>query len=816
MLPSVVFPQSVGRDEVERLTAKLAHPIWISLLVGLAYYVGAIIGFALTLPTHSVSTLWPPNAILLASLLLVPSRQWWLVLLGAFPAHLAVQLQSGVPLLMILCWFISNSSEALIGAFSLRRFVKGPIDFASLKSVVLYVGCAVILGPFLSSFLDAAFVVLVGWKNSGYWQVWLTRLPSNVLAALAIPPFILLCAYKGPVWLRSASWRSYVEVCLLIGGLLAVSFLVFSWQTAGSETTPALLYLPLPILLWAAMRFGSGGASTSLLIVVFGSIYAAANGRGPFVNDSPAENVLSLQMFLMAISFPVMFLAGLIEEQRDKAKALSESEARFRAMADNAPVLIWMSGTNKLCTFFNKGWLDFTGRTLEQELGNGWAEGAHRDDLDFWLTVHGRSFDARQEFAMEYRLRRHDGEYRWVLDNGAPRFEPDGTFLGYLGSCIDITERRRGEEGLEKQRAFLRQVIDTDPNFVFAKDREGRFTLANKAVADAYGTTVENLIGKSDADFNRNREEVEAFRRMDMEVLDTLKERFIPEERITDSDGKVHWLQTVKRPIIDQDGSANQILGAATDITWRKEAEAELQLNRRELAHVTRVSTMGELAASLAHELNQPLTAILSNAQAAQRFLAAPAVDLPELREILNDIVQDNRRAGEVIRRMRTLARKEEFDAAPLDLAAVIGEVILLVHSDAILHNVRVMLELDHGLPPVRGDKVQLQQVMLNLLLNAFDALKDCPADERQVKVRAEWDSAFMVTVTVCDRGTGVSRDKLDTIFEPFYSTKEEGLGMGLSISRSIVEAHGGRLWVENNRDRGATFYFQVPVEKSG
>lgn len=816
MLPSVVFPQSVGRDEVERLTAKFSHPIFISLLVGLAYYVGARIGFALTLPTHSVSTLWPPNAILLASLLLVPSRQWWLVLLGAFPAHLAVQLQSGVPLLMILCWFISNSSEALIGAFSLRRFVKGPIDFASLKSVVLYVGCAVILGPFLSSFLDAAFVVLVGWKNSGYWQVWLTRLPSNVLAALAIPPFILLCAYKGPVWLRSASWRSYVEVCLLIGGLLAVSFLVFSWQTAGSETTPALLYLPLPILLWAAMRFGSGGASTSLLIVVFGSIYAAANGRGPFVNDSPAENVLSLQMFLMAISFPVMFLAGLVEEQRDKANVLSESEARFRSMADNAPVLIWMSDTSKLCTFFNKGWLDFTGRTLEQELGNGWAEGVHRDDLDLWLTVHGKSFDARQEFAMEYRLRRHDGEYRWLLDNGVPRFEPDGTFLGYLGSCIDITERKRGEEGLEKQRAFLRQVIDTDPNFVFAKDREGRFTLANKAVADAYGTTVENLIGKSDADFNRNREEVEAFRRMDMEVLDTLKERFIPEERITDSDGKVHWLQTVKRPIIDQDGSANQILGAATDITRRKEAEAELQRNRRELAHVTRVSTMGELAASLAHELNQPLTAILSNAQAAQRFLAAPAVDLPELREILNDIVQDNRRAGEVIRRMRTLARKEEFDAAPLDLAAVIGEVILLVHSDAILHNVRVMLELDHGLPPVRGDKVQLQQVMLNLLLNAFDALKDCPADERQVKVRAERDSAFMVTVTVCDRGTGVSRDKLDTIFEPFYSTKEEGLGMGLSISRSIVEAHGGRLWVENNRDRGATFYFQVPVEKSG
>jgi two-component system, LuxR family, sensor kinase FixL len=664
--------------------------------------------------------------------------------------------------LMMLCWFISNSSEALIGAFYLRCFIKGPIDFASLKSVVLYVGFAVILAPFLSSFLDAAFVVLVGWKDNNYWQVWSTRFPSNVLAALTIPPVILLWVHHALSWLRNTSLRRFGEALSLGAGLLAVSFVVFSWQTAGSETTPALLYLPLPFLLRAAMRFGSAGASLSLLLVVLASIYGAAQGRGPFIHSSPPENVFSLQMFLMAISLPVIFLAGLIEEQRDKANALSESEARFRSMADNAPVLIWMSDTSKLCTFFNKGWLAFTGRTLEQELGNGWAESVHRDDLDLYLTLYGKSFDARQEFAMEYRLRRHDGEYRWILDTGAPRFEPDGTFLGYLGSCIDITERKRGEEGLEKQRAFLRQVIDTDPNFIFAKNRQGRFTLANKAVADAYGTTVENLIGKTDADFNRNRGEVEDFRRIDMEVLDTLTERFTPEEHVTDSEGKTRWLQTVKRPIIEQDGSANQILGAATDITQRKEAQAELQRNRRELAHVTRVSTMGELAASLAHELNQPLTAILSNAQAAQRFMAAPPVDLAEVREILNDIVQDNRRAGEVIRRMRTLARKEELDVAPLDLAAVIGEVILLVHSDAILHNVRVMLELGHGLPLVRSDKVQLQQVMLNLLLNSFDALKHCPTGERQVKVRAKWDGAFLVTVAVHDRGTGVSRDKME------------------------------------------------------
>ncbi len=413
---------------------------------------------------------------------------------------------------------------------------------------------------------------------------------------------------------------------------------------------------------------------------------------------------------------------------------------------------------------------------------------------------------------MEYRLRRFDGEYCWVLDNGVPRFEPDGTFLGYIGTCIDITERKHAEETLEKERAFLRQVIDIDPTFIFAKDREGRFTLVNQALADAYGTTVENLIGKTDADFNPNRDEVESFRRMDLEVIDTLQERFISEEQITDACGKLRWLQTVKRPITEKDGTANQVLGAASDITRRKEVESELQRNRQELAHVARLSAMGELAASLAHELNQPLTAILSNAQAAQRFLAAKPADWAEVREILKDIVQDNNRAGEIIRRMRAMVKKEKLEFATVDLASVISDVVLLVYSDAVLHNVRVSLEPNPDLPPARGDRVQLQQVILNLLLNAFDAVKDSPVNERRVVVQTEQDAAGMLKVGVCDRGTGLGGDNLARIFQPFYTTKRDGLGMGLPISRSIIEAHGGRLWAENNPDCGATFYFTLPV----
>ena len=436
----------------------------------------------------------------------------------------------------------------------------------------------------------------------------------------------------------------------------------------------------------------------------------------------------------------------------------------------------------------------------------------HPDDRERMLLHIEYAETADAPFEGEFRVVVPAGIERYVLAKGRTIVDRSESGTRRMGVVLDITERKHSAEQLEKERGFLRQVIDTTPNFIFAKDRDGRFTLANQAVADAYGTTVENLIGKTDGDFNSNKEEVESFRCIDREVMDTLEERFIPEERMTDSQGNIRWLQTVKRPINRIDGHANQVLGASTDISRRRETELELREQRAELAHVARISTMGELAASLAHELNQPLTAILSNAQAALRFLSNKPADVEEVREILDDIVLDNSRAGDVIRRMRALVKKEEPEFAPLDLATLIRDVVVLLHSDAILRSVKIALELDDDLPPVRGDKVQLQQVILNLMLNAFDAMKDCAAAEREVRLRVTREDTSLIQAGVSDRGTGLSRDKLDKIFQPFYTTKREGLGMGLSICRSIIEAHGGRLWAENNSDDGATFYFTVPV----
>jgi signal transduction histidine kinase len=246
----------------------------------------------------------------------------------------------------------------------------------------------------------------------------------------------------------------------------------------------------------------------------------------------------------------------------------------------------------------------------------------------------------------------------------------------------------------------------------------------------------------------------------------------------------------------------------------RRRSEMEGQRLRQDLAHVGRVSTMGQLTASLAHELNQPLTAILSNAQAAQRILDSPKADIEEIREILTDIVEDDKRAGEVIYRLRGFLKKSDLQLATLDVGELVSQVARLVTSDAIIRNVAIRLELSAELPPVCGDRVQLQQVVLNLLMNALDAMRESGAGERAIVLRTSAVGPDGVAVEVEDSGVGIEGADLDHVFHAFYTTKPEGLGMGLAIARSIVEAHGGRLTARNNPAGGATFSFTLPAIK--
>ena len=248
----------------------------------------------------------------------------------------------------------------------------------------------------------------------------------------------------------------------------------------------------------------------------------------------------------------------------------------------------------------------------------------------------------------------------------------------------------------------------------------------------------------------------------------------------------------------------------------RKQTELEAQRLRQDLTHIGRVSALGELTASLAHELSQPLTAILYNAQTAERLLAADVVDPAKLREIVSDIIADDKRAGDVISRLRTLLKKGDPEFVPLDLNEIVGEVAWLMRSDAIVRNLPLILELAPDLPNVRGDRVQLQQVVLNLVLNGLEAMREPHAGQRTLVIRTSRDGVAAVRVEVADAGPGIDAKDLDHMFEPLYTTKAEGLGMGLAIVRTIVDAHGGGLGAVNNAQGGATVHFTLPVGTEG
>jgi signal transduction histidine kinase len=541
-----------------RIDAAVAVP---ALLVALGYYLAARVGFAFTLQPHPISTLWPPNALLMAALLLTPVNWWWALLAAVLPAHLLAELQSGVPPAMVLGWYVSNCSEALIGAGLVRVFVPGALRLDSLRSAGMFLAWGAFVAPLASSFLDAGFVTLIGWGKGEYLELVRLRFASNVLANLTIVPVVVTCATYGLQRFRSQPLTRRAEAVLLLAGLIVASLVVFDLPLFDANFAPALFYAPLPFLLWAAMRLGVVGTAAALAVLVLVTIFGAVNGLGPFTGGSPQDTARDMQLFLIAVSVPMLLFAVALEE-----RARSEREAH------------------------------------------------------------------------EQRL---------------------------------------------------------------------------------------------------------------------------------------------------------------------------------QLTHLSRVAMLGEMSGGLAHELNQPLTAILSNAQAAQALIANNEMDDAELLDILRDIVSAEQRAGEVILRLRALFKRGETHFQRLDVNEVVGEVMSLAHGDLATRSIEATLQLAPTLPPIQGDRIQLQQVLLNLVMNASEAMAGNVSGERKLTVRTI-GAGGKVHISVIDRGPGFPADMHEKLFEPYFTTKPQGLGLGLSISRSIISAHHGKLWGVGTPKRGASFHISLPRSPDG
>ena len=552
-----------------------------------------------------------------------------------------------------------------------------------------------------------------------------------------------------------------------------------------------------------------GGSMIFFILVAAGisALKEAGLVRSPYLISLPFLAIVMAMAY--ELSSDVVRAARLARQLQASEAAARESEERFRILADTAPVMVWMAGTDMLCNFFNRQWLEFTGRTIERELGNGWSEGVHADDLKRCLETYTSSFAARESFTMEYRLRRADGEYRWILDTGLPRYVLGGAFAGYIGSAVDITERRLAEER-------FRLVVEAAPNAMVMVSTDGKIELINAEVESVFGYSREELIGRPIEILvpDRFRSEHPNHRRSylanpEVRAMGAGRELFGRRK-----DGREVPIEIGLSPLHTSPGLF--VLASIVDITARRQTELESARQRNELAHLSRVALLGELSVSLAHELNQPLTAILSNAQAAELLVGPGRADPDELPQILSEIVHESKRAGEVIRRLRVLLKKGEVHRVPLDVNEIVETVLKLIRSDLINQHVAVEVELAPDLPLVDGDEVQLQQVLLNLVVNACDAMAKVDVIDRRLAIGTELAGRSSVRTSVTDQGCGIPPEKIERIFEPFFTTREDGTGLGLAVCRTIISAHGGEQWAVNNAKRGATFQFTLPATGRG
>jgi PAS domain S-box-containing protein len=673
-----------------------------------------------------------------------------------------------------------------------------------------------------------------------------------------------------------------------------------------------------------------------VLLVVLASAQAVAMTWGIMATPLTVSLFYLILVAAMAyeLSYDLIRTAQITRQLKASEATLRESEQRFRTVADAAPVLIWMSGVDKLCTFFNKRWSEFTGRSPEQEMGNGWADGVHPEDLDRYFDIYTEAFDARKPFVMQYRLRRNDGDYRWISDNGVPRYDAKGTFAGYIGSCVDVTDLLRQQKALDEFEERVALAAEAAQLGVWELDTTSNRIWVSDKVRQLFQFPPDGEISYTHFE-QRVHPEDRAARDRVMRRTIQAHSSYETEYRIVLPDGTIRWIGGRARCVSDTKGKPTRLLGVSMDITERKQAEELFQLateaspsgtvlvdhqgrillvnahieglfgyardeligkavdilvperfarahasdranffaapqaramgagrelfgrrkdgnefpveiglnpiqtphglvvlanvvdisarlaaeeetrrNREQVELLGRVSLLGEMTASLAHELNQPLAAIVNNAAAAMQYLEQGRLNPEQLQDILTDVIGDGRRAYNIMRNVRSAIKKGSAIRGLINLNDVVKAVAHMVHGDAAAQSCKIELSLTHDLPAVEGDPTQIQQVLINLVRNAFDAMRAAPPGRPVVDIATDYNGDGAISVAVRDYGSGISETTRKRLFEQFFTTKDDGLGMGLAIVRSIIEAHGGTVAAENAEGGGARFHFRLPIKE--
>nr|WP_210303174.1 PAS domain-containing sensor histidine kinase [Rhizobium aethiopicum] len=512
-----------------------------------------------------------------------------------------------------------------------------------------------------------------------------------------------------------------------------------------------------------------------------------------------------------------------IEDRKQAENALKETKTALAASEENLsliinslPVLVWSARPDGSADFVNKSWLDYAGRPADQILEWCFLELYHPDDIPGMVDIWKRDLEHSDHTVLKGRIRGADGNYRWFYFSGRKLVDANGV-VRWFGCNIDIEDLQRAEIALRESEAALREsehklnlIINTIPAMAWSCTSDGRLEYFNRNLIDYVGLPFEEIVGFG---FYRmfHPDDVELMRMAWDDIVASKKSRPV-DARIRRADGEYRWFNLRQSPLLDSDGNVVRWYGVVVDIEDRKRAEESLRQSQSDLAHVTRMTATGELAVSIAHEVNQPLMAIVTNAGTCLRWLQPGHTDIEQARLAAERIVNDGHRAGDIIASIRALAQKSPARMERTDLKGAVRDVLDLLRGELRHREIELDLDLPKWPLEVIGDRTQLQQVVLNLVMNSAEAMAAASSD-RRIRIRCTEDEQQFVRVSVSDSGRGVPPDELDRVFEAFYSTKADGIGMGLSICRSIIEAHGGRIWASSAESRiGTVFTFTLPM----
>jgi PAS domain S-box-containing protein len=496
-----------------------------------------------------------------------------------------------------------------------------------------------------------------------------------------------------------------------------------------------------------------------------------------------------------------------IDEWKRAEETVRKSERELRTLIDVMPAYVGTALPDGTADFFSQRWLDYFGQTRVEAMGWGWTDVIHPDDVDRVSANWQSGLVSGEPVEQELRCRRADGVYHWFLNRNLALRDDEGKIVKWYGILFDIDVLKKTESALQMREHELVGIIETIPSMLWSASPTGEPTHLSQRFLEYFGTSFEEIITRGWESFihpDDREETVKAFAR-----AISSGESYRAIQRLRRGDGEYLWHHSMGEPLRDPHGKIIQWYGLTVDIDDRKRAEDHLRDTRIKLAKASRLTTVAELAASIAHELNQPLMSILANAQAAKRWLNAASPNVMEVNSSIERTIRDAQAADETMQHIRALFKQESFVKKDVKIPEILNEVVRIVQEDPKKRAVPVECHLEESLPAVPVDQIQIQQVFINLIVNAIEALEGQQRPP-QVTLRAAVTDSDRMLIQVIDNGPGVHDP--ERIFDAFMTTKEKGMGIGLAVSRSIVECHGGRLWAENNKAGGATFNVALPL----